>query len=608
MLGLWYNKVNICLNTVRKKYSDLNISVKFALFYFIILVFSMTLSNLLYQKIYLSISLKKVSSVSVQTLHSIKTSLNMMINNINSYSKMILSDSDLQYLLGNGNIYYDLNAQGRVSTYLYKLIQEVPDISSVHIFDFSGNEFSVSYRDIYKFVPASLQEAEWYDEVIRNSGAYILRLNGGGTFINYHEDNFVSMIRLIRDINTTEPIGVLIINISETAFKDSYNNITNNYTTGISILDENNESIIKLNSIEGFDISSYFSKFGEEESGVGYESINNTRYLISYLKDDRLNWKIGSIMPVSELSNETYAIGMVGFVVFAIIMVNSLILFVGSIFTSRMITVPIKKLLKSMKNVEKGVFAEVDIKAGDNEIGKLRDGYNIMIREIRNLFDKVIEEQRIKRRAELNMLQAQIKPHFLYNTLDSINSLALSGNTEEVSSLIEALGGYYRTSLSKGNEVITIKEEILMVKNYIKIQQVRYVDSFLAHFDLDESCSRYKILKLVLQPLVENAIYHGVIAKQEKGNITLTTRLIEDRIIITVVDDGAGIPKEKLADIMSDESSSGFSGFGIKCTIDRLKIFYGMDYSFDLDSKEGLGTKITINIPALEESEELQLG
>ncbi|NLD48787.1 MAG: sensor histidine kinase [Clostridiaceae bacterium] len=605
MLGLWYNKVNICLNILRKKYSDLKISVKFALFYFIILVVSMTLSNIIYQKIYSSITIKKVSSVSVQTLYSIKTSLNMMINNINSYSKMILSDSDLQYLLRNGNIYYDLNAQGRVSTYLYKLIQEVPDISSVHIFDFSGNEFSVSYKDIYKFTPQKLQEAEWYEEVVDNSGAYILKLNGGGAFSNYHDKNFVSMIRLIRDINTTESIGVLIINISETAFIDSYYNITNNYTTGISIFDENNNSIIKTNVIEGIKIDSLISENGDEESGISSETINNDKYLVSYLRDDRLNWKIGSIMPVSELSNETNGTGFVGY---AIIMINSFILFIGSVFTSRMITIPIKKLLKSMKNVEKGVFTEVDIKTGDNEIGRLRDGYNIMIREIRNLFDKIIEEQRIKRIAELNMLQAQIKPHFLYNTLDSINSLALSGRTEDVSSLIEALGSYYRTSLSKGNEVITIREEILMVKNYIKIQQVRFGDSFSEHYDLDESCSNCKILKLVLQPLVENAINHGIIAKQIKGNITIMTRRMEERILIVVEDDGAGIPEEKLSDIMKGGNSSAISGFGLKCTIDRVKIYYGMDYSFDIDSKEGLGTRITINIPAFEESEELQLG
>jgi len=518
---------------------------------------------------------------------------------------MILSDSDLQYLLRNGNIYYDLNAQGRVSTYLYKLIQEVPDISSVHIFDFSGNEFSVSYKDIYKFTPQKLQEAEWYEEVVDNSGAYILKLNGGGAFSNYHDKNFVSMIRLIRDINTTESIGVLIINISETAFIDSYYNITNNYTTGISIFDENNNSIIKTNVIEGIKIDSLISENGDEESGISSETINNDKYLVSYLRDDRLNWKIGSIMPVSELSNETNGTGFVGY---AIIMINSFILFIGSVFTSRMITIPIKKLLKSMKNVEKGVFTEVDIKTGDNEIGRLRDGYNIMIREIRNLFDKIIEEQRIKRIAELNMLQAQIKPHFLYNTLDSINSLALSGRTEDVSSLIEALGSYYRTSLSKGNEVITIREEILMVKNYIKIQQVRFGDSFSEHYDLDESCSNCKILKLVLQPLVENAINHGIIAKQIKGNITIMTRRMEERILIVVEDDGAGIPEEKLSDIMKGGNSSAISGFGLKCTIDRVKIYYGMDYSFDIDSKEGLGTRITINIPAFEESEELQLG
>jgi two-component system sensor histidine kinase YesM len=272
-------------------------------------------------------------------------------------------------------------------------------------------------------------------------------------------------------------------------------------------------------------------------------------------------------------------------------------MFIGTIFTSRIITIPIKKLLKSMKGVQKGEFKEVDIHAGSNEIGQLRDGYNIMIYEIQQLIDRVITEQKIKRKAELNVLQAQIKPHFLYNTLESINSLILMEETEAACNVVDALGSYYRLSLSKGKEVITIKEEIEIVKNYLDIQQIRYADLFSVNYKLDERAESFKILKLVLQPLVENAIYHGIRVKGERGIITIETKYIKDYIQITVEDDGVGMFEEDIRRIMDNSAYKGVAGFGLRGTIERLRIFYGVYDCFRIESVIGLGTKITISVP-----------
>ncbi|KNY27810.1 cache domain-containing protein [Pseudobacteroides cellulosolvens] len=347
----------------------MRISVRFTLFYCVILIFSILLSNALYQKIYSNTALKKVSDLSVQTLYSVKTSLDLMISNIDNYSKMILSNDDLQLLLRNGNIYSDLRVQGRLGTYLNKLTQEISFISSVYIFDNSGNEYSINNQDDLQFMPSNITNAEWYDLVVRKKGAYILRLNGGNAFGNIPKDNFVSMIRLIRDINSTRTLGVLVINISENAFKDSYASIINNYTTGVTILDENNESIVKLNVLDNSEIKNLMESFIYKDHGYMTKRIKDIEYLVSYLVDNRSNWKIVSLMPAKELSNETAVPGLIGF---AIILINSLLMFIGTILTSRIITIPIKKLLKSMKGVQKGEFKEVDIRVGSNEIGQLR--------------------------------------------------------------------------------------------------------------------------------------------------------------------------------------------------------------------------------------------
>jgi two-component system sensor histidine kinase YesM len=517
-----------------------------------------------------------------------------MISNIDNYSKVILSNDDLQLLLRNGNIYSDLHVQGRLGTYLNKLTQETSSISSVYIFDNSGNEYSINNQDDLQFTPTNISYANWYDMVVQKKGAYTLRLNGGNTFSHTPKDNFVSMIRLIRDINSTRTLGVLVINISENAFKDSYASIVNNYATGVTILDENNESIVKLNEIDKSEIKTLVEFFGYKDHGYIMKKLMNTEYLVSYLVDKRSDWKIVSIMPAKELSNETAVPGLIGF---AIILINSLLMFIGTIFTSRIITIPIKKLLKSMKGVKKGEFKEVDIHAGSNEIGQLRDGYNIMIYEIQQLIDRVITEQKIKRKAELNVLQAQIKPHFLYNTLESINSLILMEETEAACRVVDALGSYYRLSLSKGKEVITIKEEIEIVKNYLDIQQIRYADLFSVNYKLDERTRSFKILKLVLQPLVENAIYHGIRVKGERGIITIETKHMGDHIQITVEDDGVGMSEEDIRRIMDNSADTAFAGFGLRGTIERLRIFYGVYDCLRIESSIGLGTKITISVP-----------
>ena len=588
-------KAETYIRVAVRRFSDLKISVKLTLFYFLILIFSITLSNILYQEIYSNIALNKVSEVSVQTLYSIKASLNLMMSNMNNYSKIMLSDSDVQSLLRNGSIYSDLDVQGRVSNFLYKLIQDEPSIISVYLFDNNGHEYNVGNQSSLKFLPDRIEMINWYSEVYDKKGKYILRLNGGGAFEHAPDDNFISMIRQIRDINSTRPIGTLIINISEKAFKDSLSNIVNNYATDIAILDEKNMSIVKLSDTAGYDINKLLKGFENVESGFKLEKLKSDSYLVTYLAEENYHWKILSIMPAKNLSSENAATGII---VFAIILVNSLILFFGSIFVSRMITTPIRKLLKSMKSAEKGEFHAVDIRAGNNEIGMLRDGYNKMISEIQELIKRVIKDQRIKRKAELDVLQAQIKPHFLYNTLGSINSLALMGKTQEVCDIVDALGGYYRLSLSKGSEIVTISEEIDIVKNYLKIQQARFADMFSVQYDLDERCANYKILKLVLQPLVENSFYHGIRPKGEYGTIIISTRLMEDCIRLTVEDDGTGMTEEDLHKILDSKiGRDNNSSFGLRGTIERLRIFYGNDDGFKIESKAGVGTKVTISIP-----------
>lgn len=609
-----YKRISVCklIKRLKRQIKDLKISLRIALFYFIVMIISLFISSLLYRQIYMNIAHQKVNEASVQTLYSIKTNVDLFFENVNNYSKMILSDHDLQTILRKGNIYSDLNTQSRVGGYIYRMIQMIPSISSVYIFDNSENYYVVSEQLPIPFTLETVKKAKWYKEVLDKKGAYLLSLNGDGAFEIDKSGNYISMIRLIRDIDNTQNLGVLVINIPDTAFKECYANIVDNYNnTSITFWDQNRQSIIRVNQtkegkqpvepiLDEVEIKNLLGKFDGSDHGYMTKKINNTEYLISFVLEERHNWTIISAIPFAEVSYESERMGFVGFIT---IFLNSIILFMGTIVISRWITVPIRKLLKSMNAVKRGEFREVYINEGNNEIGQLRDGYNMMIREIQNLIKRVIAEQKTIRKAELNVLQAQIKPHFLYNTLDSINSLALSGRIKEVCDLVDALGGYYRHSVSKGREVITLGEELDIVKNYLKIQKVRYEDMFEVNYNIEESCLNTKILKLVLQPLVENALYHGIRAKGIPGSINIVVSKEAQQVCICIEDDGVGMSDYEIKKILDSKVGSAESSFGLRGTIERLKIYCNNEDTFKLYSEKGKGTRIIILLPLVIEGE-----
>lgn len=213
------------------------------------------------------------------------------------------------------------------------------------------------------------------------------------------------------------------------------------------------------------------------------------------------------------------------------------------------------------------------------------------------LHDRHMQEQDTLRKAELNVLQAQINPHFLYNTLDSIVALAMMNDNQKVIQISEALAGYYRLSVSKGREVISLREDLQILKNYMIIQQIRYRDMYKIHYDVDEACLDNRIPKLVLQPLVENALYHGLRAKGENGNIFVNIHEIEGKVRIIIRDDGVGMSPERIQEILTEERRGEIASFGLWGTLERIRIYYGSESRSSVESTLGQGTTIQLIIP-----------
>ena len=269
------------------------------------------------------------------------------------------------------------------------------------------------------------------------------------------------------------------------------------------------------------------------------------------------------------------------------------------------ITEPIQRLCRVTRQAASGDFTVRAEEQRDGEMAVLGDSFNQMIEKIGNLVEDIRVEQLNLRATELKLLQAQINPHFLYNTLDTIVWLAEAGRKDEVVMMVTALSDFFRTTLSKGRDYITVKEEEAHIRSYLQIQQFRYQDILEYSIDVPEELYEYQILKLTLQPLVENALYHGIKNKRGLGHIRVSGEEREDKLIFRVWDDGRGMEPERLEKVRrliggeEGVDRSDPSGFGLFNVAQRLRLNYGPQYGISLESEFGEWTETTVVIPAV---------
>ena len=254
------------------------------------------------------------------------------------------------------------------------------------------------------------------------------------------------------------------------------------------------------------------------------------------------------------------------------------------------------------QQVAEGDFTVQTKESNTDEIAVLTRSFNDMTQEIGGLVEDIKLQQKNLRIAETKLLQAQINPHFLYNTLDAIVWLAEENRKDEVVSMVTALSDFFRTTLSKGRDFITVREERSHIESYLKIQQFRYQDIMSYEIDMEENMGEFMIPKLTLQPLVENALYHGLKNKRGGGMIKITGRLDGENMIFTVTDDGKGMTKEVLEKLQEsigkEKGDKSIDGFGIGNVNRRIRYYYGERYGVTLESVENDGTKATVTMAA----------
>ncbi len=284
--------------------------------------------------------------------------------------------------------------------------------------------------------------------------------------------------------------------------------------------------------------------------------------------------------------------------------------FTAAWIISGSIYIPIKKLQDVTHTITRNDLQALLTSQNVDEITELGMSFNIMIEKIRQLLDAKVKEQEILKKAELKALQSQINPHFLYNTLDTIVWMAQANKIDQVIDIVQALSNFFRIALSKGEDWITIQNEIEHIRCYLTIQKLRYHDILDYRIEVDEDILTGTILKLTLQPLVENALYHGIKNKRGGGTITVRARRVNsDQVMLEIIDDGVGFTPYKLKRIqaiLADDSgpiSTSESGFGLENVHKRIQLYYGKQYGLTVQSKYQEGTQVTVTIPLLVNTE-----
>jgi two-component system, sensor histidine kinase YesM len=329
--------------------------------------------------------------------------------------------------------------------------------------------------------------------------------------------------------------------------------------------------------------------------------INGEERFVTIKSVGYTDWKVVGISYMDELyaAKEDIKSFSLWISILAIILVITIVTLI-----SAKITKPIKRLDRYMKKIEEGNFdVNVEIK-GDREVVHLAKTFNLMMARIRQLMDQIVVEQEAKRKSELNALQAQINPHFLYNTLDSIVWMAENGKSEEVITMVTSLARLFRISISRGKNVITVKDELEHARNYLIIQKVRYKSKFQFSIEADEEVLEYKTLKLLLQPIIENALYHGIEYMVEEGFIKVSARIFEGMLLYEISDNGLGMKPEILENILSYNSTNiGGSGVGVKNVHERVQLYYGEQYGIKIQSELEEGTTVKIFLPLVKGDE-----
>ncbi len=532
-------------------------------------------------------------------LDRIGKDVNVLLNDAETIGVMIEENVDIQKVLRrpfNPDIGENYAETLMIESHMMYIQQFHPNIQSFYILAENGGAYKSNY---YSIKDKDFRRDYWYKDVIKyNKPRWIYSIMGS-VVSQTLSDNIVSYVKPIVNKATGKPIGAVLVDIDTHSFdniiktdlvKDGY----------IAILKDN--KVISVSSGDNFNRIPLDEQSKAQINNINdgwFMSKNNSALILS--KDLMYNgFKIAGVISKEEITKESREILYIAFPITAAFIVITLI----SIWNiTQSILKPLNKLGKIMERVENGNL-DVDMMTPKyrDELGDLTRKFNHMLEKIKSLMKKVYTEQEKLRKEELKVLQAQINPHFLYNTLDTIIWMSKENDKESIAAIAKSLIKLFRIGVNRGAEMISIAEEIEHVESYMSIQHIRYSDKFDYSINLPDSLRTYKTLNIILQPLVENSIYHGIKEKREKGLIYIDIYDDDENIYFEVRDTGKGMSERKLKALnntLKRNDGEKVDSYGLINVNRRIKLYFGDAYGLEYESTENLGTTAIIRIPKL---------
>lgn len=434
--------------------------------------------------------------------------------------------------------------------------------------------------------------------------------NEGFYWLNSHEDSIfkskakvISVFKVIGN-NDSKANGVLLFNIRHDFFEEVLDNSFIGGHGYITLVSPDGE-LSSLNIPDDYKLQkkqlTHLQNMKAENGMYEFENPNGKKMEVIYETIGTNKWKVAAVVATDDIVKKATYIKYVTIAVILILIILSIII---ANFLARYIANPVSDLVRQTKLIDENNLVLTYNQSGPKEIAMLNKAMEEMMIRIHSLLEQIRLEQEDRRQLEFAVLHSQINPHFLYNTLFSIKGLSDMGLNKDASEMITALSNFFRISISKGREIISLEEEFTHIRNYLFIQEMRYGDNFEYTIQLDETISSYQTVKLTLQPLIENAIYHGVKQTREKGRITVQSKEQGNLIYLEVIDDGIGINEERLEEIrkeLKNRSHDSTIGIGLRSVHERIRLHFGEPYGIQIESTEHVGTRITVIFPKTKE-------
>ncbi len=547
----------------------------------------------------------------------IQTNIDSYVTHMENIAEVVHLNEQVQsYLSSVGHLSPDAVRQyrARISAFLSSIAHTRNDISLILIVDTRGRVIAQD-PGIRVRSSVTLESESWFNRAWDAGGKPVISSPHVQNIVEGVYRWVITLSRTINDEKTGRRIGVLLVDLNFSVINNLVNNISLGKRGYVFIVDPKGGIVyhprqellysdLEREHIDRVLAASHGSFTVSDKTGDRIYTVDTS---------SETGWRTVGVNYVSDLVRNRPTIQRYYFYLTMVCMAVAIFL---AVIISHRLSRPVMRLRKSMQAVEQGNFDVSADVVGNNEIGALARDFNIMIAQIRSLMVRSAAEQEQKRKSELMALQNQITPHFLYNTLDSVIWMAEGRQYSNVITTISALARLLRLSISRGDELISIHDEIEHIKSYLTIQKLRYQDKLDFAIDVDRSLMRLKTPKVILQPLVENAIYHGIKNKDGTGQVLVTGRRVSGVVDISVADDGVGMSDQKRRNILNEaEVERGGPGgvhtvaairrrsgrVGVRNVHERIQLYFGPAYGLTFESHNGSGTVVHIRLPVIDE-------